>query len=115
MEYHNEILNSKSMKLKKISILFILLPLCIFFTACSKENDNAPKQSENIIDFEQGNMNFTEGAGEQTFFLYDKHCMGSKRSFHTERGTPPGAPFAPTSGNAGSHTIKVTTTTKRNL
>ena len=51
------------MKLKKISILFILLPLCIFFTACSKENDNAPKQSENIIDFEQGNMNFTEGAG----------------------------------------------------
>lgn len=88
MEYHNEILNSKSMKLKKISILFILLPLCIFFTACSKENDNAPKQSENIIDFEQGNMNFTEGAGEQTFSLYDKHCMGSKRSFHTERGSP---------------------------
>lgn len=35
---------------EKTSILFILLPLCIFFTACSKENDNAPKQSENIID-----------------------------------------------------------------
>ena len=88
------------MKLKKISILFILLPLCIFFTACSKENDNAPKQSENIIDFEQGNMNFTEGAGEQTFSF----------TTHTAWVVSVACTVAPTSGNAGSHTIKVTTT-----
>lgn len=109
MEYHNEILNSKSMKLKKISILFILLPLCIFFTACSKENDNAPKQSENIIDFEQGNMNFTEGAGEQTFsFTTNTAWVVSVAS--TRNGGAPWCTVAPTSGNAGSHTIKVTTT-----
>lgn len=35
--------------------------------------------------------------------------MGSKRSFHTEQGVP-WCTVAPTSGNAGSHTIKVTTT-----
>lgn len=97
------------MKLKKISILFILLPLCIFFTACSKENDNAPKQSENIIDFEQGNMNFTEGAGEQTFsFTTNTAWVVSVAS--TRNGGAPWCTVAPTSGNAGSHTIKVTTT-----
>lgn len=97
------------MKLKKTSILFILLPLCIFFTACSKENDNAPKQSENIIDFEQGNMNFTEGAGEQTFsFTTNTAWVVSVAS--TRNGGAPWCTVAPTSGNAGSHTIKVTTT-----
>lgn len=97
------------MKLKKTSILFILLPLCIFFTACSKENDNAPKQSENIIDFEQGNMNFTEGAGEQTFsFTTNTAWVVSLAS--TRNGGAPWCTVAPTSGNAGSHTIKVTTT-----
>ena len=109
MEYHNEILNSKSMKLKKISILFILLPLCIFFTACSKENDNAPKQSENIIDFEQGNMNFTEGAGEQTFSFTTNTAWVVSVASTRNRGVP-WCTVAPTSGNAGSHTIKVTTT-----
>lgn len=97
------------MKLKKTSILFILLPLCIFFTACSKENDNGPKQSENIIDFEQGNMNFTEGAGEQTFsFTTNTAWVVSVAS--TRNGGAPWCTVAPTSGNAGSHTIKVTTT-----
>lgn len=97
------------MKLKKTSILFMLLPLCIFFTACSKENDNAPKQSENIIDFEQGNMNFTEGAGEQTFsFTTNTAWVVSVAS--TRNGEAPWCTVAPTSGNAGSHTIKVTTT-----
>lgn len=97
------------MKLKKTSILFILLPLCIFFTACSKENDNAPKQSENIIDFEQGNMNFTERAGEQTFsFTTNTAWVVSVAS--TRNGGAPWCTVAPTSGNAGSHTIKVTTT-----
>ena len=97
------------MKLKKTSILFILLPLCIFFTACSKENDNAPKQSENIIDFEQGNMNFTEGAGEQTFsFTTNTAWVVSVAS--TRNGEAPWCTVSPTSGNAGSHTIKVTTT-----
>ena len=87
----------------------MLLPLCIFFTACSKENDNAPKQSENIIDFEQGNMNFTEGAGEQTFsFTTNTAWVVSVAS--TRNGEAPWCTVAPTSGNAGSHTIKVTTT-----
>lgn len=97
------------MKLKKISILFILLPLCIFFTACSKENDNAPKQSENIIDFEQGNMNFTEGAGEQTFSFTTNTAWVVSVASTRNRGVP-WCTVAPTSGNAGSHTIKVTTT-----
>ena len=97
------------MKLKKISILFILLPLCIFFTACSKENDNAPKQSENIIDFEQGNMNFTEGAGEQTFSYTTNTARVVSVASTRNRGVPRST-VAPTSGNAGSHTIKVTTT-----
>lgn len=97
------------MKLKKISILFILLPLYIFFTACSKENDNAPKQSENIIDFEQGNMNFTEGAGEQTFSFTTNTAWVVSVASTRNRGVP-WCTVAPTSGNAGSHTIKVTTT-----
>ena len=87
----------------------MLLSLCIFFAACSKEDDNDSKHSENIIDFEQGNMNFTEGAGEQTFsFTVNMPWTVSVAS--TRNGENAWCTVAPTNGDAGSHTIKVTTT-----
>ena len=91
-------------------VLFTLLSSCIFFAACSKGNEDNPEQPENIIeDFEQGNMNFTEGAGEQTFsFTTNTAWVVSVAS--TRNGGAPWCTVAPTSGNAGSHTIKVTTT-----
>lgn len=91
-------------------VLFTLLSSCIFFAACSKGNEDNPEQPKNIIeDFEQGNMNFTEGAGEQTFsFTANTGWTVSVAS--TRNGGAPWCTVAPTSGNAGSHTIKVTTT-----
>lgn len=54
-------------------------------------------------------MNFTEGAGEQTFsFTTNTAWVVSVAS--TRNGGAPWCTVAPTSGNAGSHTIKVTTT-----
>ena len=54
-------------------------------------------------------MNFTEGAGEQTFsFTTNTAWVVSVAS--TRNGEAPWCTVAPTSGNAGSHTIKVTTT-----
>lgn len=86
-----------------------MLLLCTFFTACSKEEDDSQKQTENIIDFEQGNMDFTEGAGEQAFsFTANTAWVVSVAS--TRSRETPWCTVAPTSGNAGSHTIKVTTT-----
>lgn len=91
-------------------VLFTLLSSCIFFAACSKGNEDNPEQPENIIeDFEQGNMNFTEGAGEQTF-SFTANTAWTVSVASTRNGGAPWCTVAPTSGNAGSHTIKVTTT-----
>ena len=91
-------------------VLFTLLLSCIFFAACSKGNEDNPEQPENIIeDFEQGNMNFTEGAGEQTF-SFTANTAWTVSVASTRNGGSPWCTVAPTSGNAGSHTIKVTTT-----
>ena len=90
-------------------VLFTLLLSCIFFAACSKGNEDNPEQPENIIeDFEQGNMNFTEGAGEQTF-SFTANTAWTVSVASTRNGGAPWCTVAPTSGNAGSHTIKVTT------
>ena len=90
-------------------VLFMFLSSYIFFAACSKGNEDNPEQPENIIeDFEQGNMNFTEGAGEQTF-SFTANTAWTVSVASTRNGGAPWCTVAPTSGNAGSHTIKVTT------
>ena len=90
-------------------VLFTLLSSCIFFAACSKGNEDNPEQPKNIIeDFEQGNMDFTEGAGEQTF-SFTANTAWTVSVASTRNGGAPWCTVAPTSGNAGSHTIKVTT------
>ena len=90
-------------------VLFMFLSSYIFFAACSKGNEDNPEQPENIIeDFEQGNMDFTEGAGEQTF-SFTANTAWTVSVASTRNGGAPWCTVAPTSGNAGSHTIKVTT------
>ena len=54
-------------------------------------------------------MNFTEGAGEQTF-SFTANTAWTVSVASTRNGGAPWCTVAPTSGNAGSHTIKVTTT-----
>lgn len=91
-------------------VLFMFLSSYIFFAACSKGDEDNPEQPENIIEhFEQGNMDFTEGAGEQTF-SFTANTAWTVSVASTRNGGSPWCTVAPTSGNAGSHTIKVTTT-----
>lgn len=91
-------------------VLFMFLSSYIFFAACSKGDEDNPEQPENIIEhFEQGNMDFTEGAGEQTF-SFTANTAWTVNVASTRNGGSPWCTVAPTSGNAGSHTIKVTTT-----
>ena len=53
-------------------------------------------------------MDFTEGAGEQTF-SFTANTAWTVSVASTRNGGAPWCTVAPTSGNAGSHTIKVTT------
>lgn len=95
---------------KSIILLSLVFTVSLVFIGCSKDDDSNSETSGNVIkNFNQENMNFTEKAGEQTF-SFTTNTAWAINVAPTQNGETPWCTVAPTSGNAGSHTIKVTTT-----
>lgn len=89
--------------------LFILLAGCICFASCSSESDDEPKQPTNVIgNFSQEKLNFTETAGEQQL-TFTANANWTVSVAETRSGGSSWCTVAPTSGNAGTHTLKITT------
>lgn len=82
----------------------------MFFTSCSKENSKVLNQSENVVeDFSQeGNMIFTDNAGEQTFSFTTSMPWTIKVASTRNEGAT-WCSVVPTSGEAGTHIAKVIT------
>ena len=87
-----------------------MFTVSLVLIGCSKDDDSNSETSGNVIkNFNQENMNFTEKAGEQTF-SFTTNTAWAISVAPTQNGETPWCTVAPTSGNAGSHIIKVTTT-----
>ena len=94
-----------------IKITFVCLLICASFISCSDEEDGKVlNQSENVVeDFSQeGNMTFTENAGEQTFSFTTSMPWTIKVASTRNEGAT-WCSVVPTSGEAGTHTVKVMT------
>lgn len=98
----------KNILLLKLSLCISLL--CMFFTSCSKEDGKILNQSENVVeDFSQeGNMIFTDNAGEQTFSFTTSMPWTIKVASTRNEGAT-WCSVVPTSGEAGTHIVKITT------
>ena len=57
------------MKMSKfIGLAFVAVMMCMSYAACSSDSKEEPVPPKDPIEgFNQGNMSFTEGAGEQSF------------------------------------------------
>lgn len=88
----------------------VAIMMCISYTACSSESkeEPAPPQKKPIEEFNQGNMSFTEGADEQSFSFVANEAWTI--SVATTKADEAWCKVSPTSGGAGSHVVKITTT-----
>lgn len=88
----------------------VAIIMCISYTACSSESkeEPAPPQKKPIEEFNQGNMSFTEGADEQSFSFVANEAWTI--SVATTKADEAWCKVSPTSGGAGSHVVKITTT-----
>lgn len=88
----------------------VAIMMCISYTACSSDSkeEPAPPQKKPIEEFNQGNTSFTEGAGEQTFSFVVNEAWTI--SVATTKANEDWCKVSPTSGGAGSHVVKITTT-----
>ena len=97
----------KTFRLIGMAIMAILIS--VSFTACSDDEEKPETPSKPPIEeFTQGNMNFTEKASEQTF-TFIANAAWSVNIASTSGGSS-WCTASPSSGNAGSQTIKITTT-----
>ena len=88
----------------------VAIMMCISYTACSSDSKEEPAapQKKPIEEFNQGNMSFTEGAGEQSFSFVANEAWTI--SVATTKADEAWCKVSPTSGGAGSHVVKITTT-----
>ena len=97
----------KTFRLIGMAIMAILIS--VSFMACSDDEEKPETPSKPPIEeFTQGNMNFTEKASEQTF-TFIANAAWSVNIASTSGGSS-WCTASPSSGNAGSQTIKITTT-----
>lgn len=91
-------------------MVLVAIMMCISHTACSSDSkeEPAPPQKKPIEEFNQGNMSFTEGAGEQSFSFVANEAWTI--SVATTKADEAWCKVSPTSGGAGSHVVKITTT-----
>lgn len=87
-----------------------LLTGCICITSCSSGDENEPEHLGQVIEhFTPEPMIFTDSAGEQTF-SFTANAAWTASVATTRSGGNSWCTIAPTSGSAGNHTVKVTTT-----
>lgn len=91
-------------------MVLVAIMMCISHTACSSDSkeEPAPPQKKPIEEFNQGNMSFTEGAGEQSFSFVANEAWTI--SVAATKADEAWCKVSPTSGGAGSHVVKITTT-----
>lgn len=93
---------------KLIGMVLLAVMMCMNFTACSKSgNEEEPPapSKQPIEEFTQGNMSFTEKAGEQTFSFTANEAWAINVA--ATSGQHSWCTVSPARGNAGSQVVKV--------
>lgn len=93
-----------------IGTTFLAVIMCVYFASCSSDDKegSTPPSGSAIEDFNQTAMNFTEKAGEQTF-SFTANSDWAVNVAATSGGNT-WCTATPTQGEAGSQTVKITTT-----
>lgn len=93
-----------------IGTTFLAVIMCVYFASCSSDDKegSTPPSGSAIEDFNQTAMNFTEKAGEQ-FFSFTANSDWAVNVAATSGGNT-WCTATPTQGEAGSQTVKITTT-----
>lgn len=101
-------LNENMKTIRQIGMALLAIAWGATLTSCSddNENNNSNNPSQDPIeDFNQGNMNFTEEAGEQAF-TFKANASWSVSVAETSGGTT-WCTVSPASGEAGEQVVKV--------